>query len=241
MPVPICSRKDSEQGLILWEIKCQTAPSSHVQKINSRDGILIILPSHHWQSEWYIEVIFLRCVCPMRKQKKYFLDVNVPWGNKKSQYEATEASDGKFSADLKTLLQFPVYIIQTEKQSDIVAWSDSKKTVLLIELTVPWEKKTGRKHTSGRKTNTRHCVLTVWKSVGYATWFLLRLVVVVFLDTQSFRFFQKYESLAAVWKLPQIVLRPWHNMHQVGFGRKQEVFCMNEMHTEPPFQCDCVT
>ena len=47
MPVPICRRKDSEQGLILRGIKCQTAPSSHVWKINSRLGILIILPSHY--------------------------------------------------------------------------------------------------------------------------------------------------------------------------------------------------
>ena len=30
-------------------------------------------------------------------------------------------------------------------------------------------------------------------------------------------------------------------MHQVGFGRKQEVLSMNEMHAEPPFPCDCVT
>ena len=30
-------------------------------------------------------------------------------------------------------------------------------------------------------------------------------------------------------------------MHQVGFGRKQEVFSMNEMHAEPPFPYDCVT
>ena len=49
------------------------------------------------------------------------------------------ASDWKVSADLKTSLLFPVHIIQTEKQPDIVAWSDSKKTVLLIELTVPLE------------------------------------------------------------------------------------------------------
>ena len=47
------------------------------------------------------------------------------------------ASDWKVSADLKTSLQFPVHIIQTEKRPDTVAWSDSKKTVLLIELTVP--------------------------------------------------------------------------------------------------------
>ena len=27
---------------------------------------------------------------------------------------------------------------------------------------------------------------------------------------------------------------------QVGFGRKREVFSMNEMHAEPPFPCDLV-
>ena len=47
------------------------------------------------------------------------------------------ASDWKVSADLKTFLQFPVHIVQTEKQLDIVAGSDSKKSVYLIELTVP--------------------------------------------------------------------------------------------------------
>ena len=49
------------------------------------------------------------------------------------------ASDWKVSADLKTSLQFPVHIIQTEKRLNIVAWSDSKKSVLHIELTVPWD------------------------------------------------------------------------------------------------------
>ena len=76
------------------------------------------------------------------------------------------ASDWKVSADLKTTLQFLVNIIQTEKRPDIVAWSDSK-SVLLIKLTVPWEE-TGRKHTSGRKTTTRHYVPTAGKRVGYA-------------------------------------------------------------------------
>ena len=53
------------------------------------------------------------------------------------------ASDRKVSADLKTSLQFPVHIIQTEKRPNIVAWSDSKKSVLLIELTVPLGRKPG--------------------------------------------------------------------------------------------------
>ena len=56
------------------------------------------------------------------------------------------ASDWKVSADLKTSLQFPVHIIPTEKQLDIVAWSNSKKSVLLIELTVPWEENREEAH-----------------------------------------------------------------------------------------------
>ena len=65
--------------------------------------------------------------CPVRRQK---------YPNMKL---LNGASDWKVSVDLKTSLQFPVHIIQTEKRPDIVAWSDSKKSVLLIELTVPWE------------------------------------------------------------------------------------------------------
>ena len=75
------------------------------------------------------------------------------------------ASDWKVSADLKTSLQFPVHIIQTEKRPDIVAWSDSKKSVLLIELTVPWEE--NREEAYERKKNryeTLHadCVENGW-------------------------------------------------------------------------------
>ena len=56
------------------------------------------------------------------------------------------ASDWKVSANLKTSLQFPVHIIQTEKQPDIVAWSDSKKSVFLLELTVLWEENQEEAH-----------------------------------------------------------------------------------------------
>ena len=41
-------------------------------------------------------------------------------------------------------------------------------------------------------------------------------------------------------KFPQIFFRPRRNMHQIGFGRKREVFSMNEIHAEPPFLCDYV-
>ena len=75
------------------------------------------------------------------------------------------ASDWKVSADLKTPLQFPVRIIQTEKRLDIVAWSDSKKSVLLIELTFPWEE--NREEAYERKQDrygTQHvdCVEKGW-------------------------------------------------------------------------------
>ena len=56
------------------------------------------------------------------------------------------ASDWKISADLNTSLQFPVHIIQTEKWPDIVAWSDSKNSVLLRVLTVPWEENREEAH-----------------------------------------------------------------------------------------------
>ncbi len=49
--------------------------------------------------------------CPVRKQKNPNMKL------------LNGASDWKVSADLKTSLQFPVHIIQTEKQPDIVAWS----------------------------------------------------------------------------------------------------------------------
>ena len=55
------------------------------------------------------------------------------------------ASDWKVSADLKISLQFPIHIIQTEKLPDIVAWSHSKKSVL-IELTVSWEENREEAH-----------------------------------------------------------------------------------------------
>ena len=77
--------------------------------------------------------------CPVRKQKNPNMKL------------LNGASDWKVSADLKTSLQFPVHFIQTEKRPDIVAWSDSKKSVLLIELTVPWEE--NREEAHERKKN----------------------------------------------------------------------------------------
>ena len=74
------------------------------------------------------------------------------------------ASDWKVSADLKTSLQFPVPIIQTEKWTDIVAWSDSK-SIILIELTVPWEENRAESHEQKKnhyETQHADCVEKGW-------------------------------------------------------------------------------
>ena len=75
------------------------------------------------------------------------------------------ASDWKVSVDLKTSLQFPVHVIQTEKRPDIVAWSDSKKSVLLIELTVPWEENWEEAH-EGKK-NQYETLHANWVEKGW--------------------------------------------------------------------------
>ena len=69
------------------------------------------------------------------------------------------ASDWKISADLKTSLQSPVHIIQTEMQPDIVTWSDSKKSVLLIELTIPWEENQEEAHKQNKNRYETSCRL----------------------------------------------------------------------------------
>ena len=50
---------------------------------------------------------------------------------------------------------------QTEKRPDIVAWSKSKKGVLLIELTVPWQKNHERKKNQYRTLHA-DCVEKGW-------------------------------------------------------------------------------
>lgn len=47
--------------------------------------------------------------------------------------------DRRIRVDLGSMLQFPSEITKTSLRPDIVMWSSSTKTVLLIELTVPWE------------------------------------------------------------------------------------------------------
>ena len=85
--------------------------------------------------------------CPVRKQKNSNMKL------------LNGASDWKVSVDLKTSQQFPFHIIQTEKRPDIVVWSDSKRSVFLIELTVPWEE-SGKKNR--HKTLHTDCMEKGW-------------------------------------------------------------------------------
>ena len=110
-----------EVAIELLRAQCETA---NQQPVTAKEHIIQFLK----QGE-----------CPVKKQK-----------NPKMKL-LDGASDWKVSADLKTSLQFPVHIIQTEKGPDIVAWSNSKKSVLLIELTFPWEE--NRKEAHQRKKN----------------------------------------------------------------------------------------
>ena len=42
-------------------------------------------------------------------------------------------------ADLDKQLKFPKEVIPTSLRPDIVLWSISMRTVIMVELTVPWE------------------------------------------------------------------------------------------------------
>ena len=110
----------------LLRAQCETA---NQQSITAKEPIIQFLKEGEY---------------PVRKQKNPNMKI------------LNGASDWKVSADLKTSIQFPVHIIQIEKRTDIVAWSDSKKSVLLIELTVPWEENWEAAH-KGKK----NCIETL--------------------------------------------------------------------------------
>ena len=119
----------------LLRAQCETA---NKQSITAKDPIIQFLKEGE---------------CPVRKQKNPNMKL------------LNEASDWKVSVDLKTSLQFPVQIIQTEKRPDSVAWSDSKKSVFLIELTVPWEENREEVHEQKKnryETLRADCVEKGW-------------------------------------------------------------------------------
>ena len=111
----------------------------------------------------YIYSLLKEGECPVRKQKNPNMKL------------LNGASDWKVSADIKTSLQFPVHIIQTEKQPDIVAWLDSKKSVLLIDFSVPWEENQEEAHERKKKRYEalggcrgfiRHSVISFLSKIG---------------------------------------------------------------------------
>ena len=51
------------------------------------------------------------------------------------------AQDWILNVDLNSKLVFPVEIVVTKLRPDMVMWSRSAKTVIIIELTVPWEER----------------------------------------------------------------------------------------------------
>ncbi len=48
-------------------------------------------------------------------------------------------SEGNMRVDLGRQLQFPREIVETSLRPDLITWSEPCKTILLVELTVPWE------------------------------------------------------------------------------------------------------
>ena len=56
-----------------------------------------------------------------------------------------QAEDWKLSVDLDTKLVFPE-IVTTNLRPDMVLWSPSKKNIVIIELTIPWEERTSEAH-----------------------------------------------------------------------------------------------
>jgi len=51
----------------------------------------------------------------------------------------TPGAEWKMEVDLERQLQFPQEICSTTLRPDVVLWAAAVKSVILIELTVPWE------------------------------------------------------------------------------------------------------
>ena len=54
--------------------------------------------------------------------------------------------DWELLVDLKPQLVFPPEITSTSSRPDIVIWSKNAKTVIIIELTIPWEENVEAAH-----------------------------------------------------------------------------------------------
>ena len=149
------------------------------------------------------------------------------------------ASDWKVSADLKTSLQFPVHIIQTGKRPDIVAWSDSKKSVLIIEVTVPWEE--NREEAHERKKNRYETLRADCVEKG---WICHVIPIEVgcrgFIGHSVISFLSKIGITGRSLKVASNRLQTTARYASSWIWSKREVFSMKEIHAEPPFPCDYV-
>ena len=128
-------------------LSCKSDPGTLHQVLSARP-----LQMYTWRHNKVLEVgiELLRTQCETANQQSVTAKESIIQFFKEGEmsYEETKnpnmkllnrACGWKVSADLKTFLQFPVHIISTEKRPNIVAWSDSKKSVILRELTVSWE------------------------------------------------------------------------------------------------------
>ena len=86
-----------------------------------------------------------------------------------SQAILLQTDDWQFLFDLEEQLQFPVEIAATTLRPDVVMFSQSKKTVVILELTVPLEDNSGSAH--DRKTTKYSALVSACEENGYRTHF----------------------------------------------------------------------
>ena len=180
----LCSTYDlpNATNLELWEYTNSDLCFSYKSDQGTLCHVLSVCPKtlqmYTWWHNKVLEVVIelLRAKCETANQQPVTNKEPIIQFHKEDEFSLRKqknssmkllngASDWKVSGDLKTSLQFPVHIIQTEKWPDIVVWSDSKKSVPLIELTVPWEENHEEAHKWKKnqyKTLCADCIKKGW-------------------------------------------------------------------------------
>ena len=198
--------KGLEVVIELLRAQCETA---NQQPVTAKEPIIQFLKEGEY---------------PVRKQK----NPNMKLLNR--------ASSWKISANLKTSLQFPVHIIQTEKRPDIVAWSNSKKSVLLIELTVPWEENQEEAHERMKNQYETLCVNCAEKG-----WICYVIPIEVgcrgFIGHSVISFLSKTGITGRTLKVTSHCLQTMAQYASSWIWSKAKGF-QHEMHAEPPFPCE---
>ena len=78
------------------------------------------------------------------------------------------ACDWQMAADIGQVLHFPPEVTQTSLRPDVVLWSRATKSVVVIELTVPWEERIEDAHE--RKLAMYQGLLEECQQNGWKTW-----------------------------------------------------------------------